>query len=51
LHLQTAYRALGYLEGDFSVSEDCSRRILSLPMYPYLSLAEQQQIARTIARA
>lgn len=51
LHLQTAYRALGYLEGDFPVSEDCSRRILSLPMYPYLSLAEQQQIARTIARA
>jgi UDP-2-acetamido-2-deoxy-ribo-hexuluronate aminotransferase len=50
LHLQTAYQALGYLTGDFSVSEDCSRRILSLPMYPYLSLAEQEQIARTIAQ-
>ena len=51
LHLQTAYRTLGYLEGDFSASEDCSRRILSLPMYPYLSHAEQKQIARTIAQA
>ncbi len=50
LHLQTAYRALGYLEGDFAVSEDCSRRILSLPMHPYLSIAEQEQIARTIAQ-
>lgn len=51
LHLQTAYDALGYLKGDFSVSEDCSQRILSLPMHPYLSLSEQEQIARAIARA
>ena len=51
LHLQTAYRALGYLKGDFPVSEDCSRRILSLPMHPYLSLAEQEQIVQTIAQA
>ena len=51
LHLQTAYRTLGYVEGDFPVSEDCSRRILSLPMHPYLTLAEQEQIAQAIARA
>ena len=51
LHLQTAYRALGYLKGDFPVSEDYSRRILSLPMHPYLSLAEQEQIVQTIAQA
>jgi UDP-2-acetamido-2-deoxy-ribo-hexuluronate aminotransferase len=51
LHLQTAYQALGYLEGDFADSEDCSRRILSLPMHPYLLHAEQKQIARTIAQA
>ena len=50
LHLQTAYRTLGYLKGDFPVSEDCSQRIFSLPMYPYLSFAEQKQIARTIAQ-
>jgi UDP-2-acetamido-2-deoxy-ribo-hexuluronate aminotransferase len=49
LHLQTAYRSLGYSQGDFAVSEDCSRRILSLPMYPYLALDEQQQIAGVIA--
>jgi len=50
LHLQTAYRSLGYAQGDFAVSEDCSRRILSLPMYPYLALDEQQQIASVIAQ-
>jgi UDP-2-acetamido-2-deoxy-ribo-hexuluronate aminotransferase len=50
LHLQTAYQTLGYSKGDFSVSEDCSRRIFSLPMYPYLSFAEQKQITRIIAQ-
>jgi dTDP-4-amino-4,6-dideoxygalactose transaminase len=51
LHLQTAYQSLGYNEGDFAVSEDCSRRIFSLPMHPYLSLSEQQRIAHTIGKA
>jgi dTDP-4-amino-4,6-dideoxygalactose transaminase len=51
LHLQTAYQSLGYNEGDFAVSEDCSRRIFSLPMHPYLSLSEQQRIAHTIGTA
>jgi UDP-2-acetamido-2-deoxy-ribo-hexuluronate aminotransferase len=50
LHLQTAYRSLGYLKGDFPVSEDCSQRILSLPMHPYLSPVEQEQIAHRIAQ-
>lgn len=36
LHLQAAYSYLGYRKGDFSVSEDISSRIFSLPMYPYL---------------
>jgi dTDP-4-amino-4,6-dideoxygalactose transaminase len=36
LHLQQAFQYLGYKEGDFSVSEEVSRRIFSLPMHPYL---------------
>jgi len=36
LHLQTAYKDLGYKKGDFPVSEDCADRIFSLPMHPYL---------------
>lgn len=36
LHMQQAFEALGYKEGDFPVSEDVSRRIFSLPMHPYL---------------
>jgi dTDP-4-amino-4,6-dideoxygalactose transaminase len=34
LHLQEAYRFLGYKQGDFPVTERVKSRILSLPMYP-----------------
>ena len=34
LHLQEAYRSLGYKVGDFPVTETVKGRILSLPMYP-----------------
>lgn len=37
LHLQPVFADLGYAAGDLPVSEDLSRRILSLPMHPYLS--------------
>jgi dTDP-4-amino-4,6-dideoxygalactose transaminase len=49
LHLQTAFKSLGYKEGDFPVSEDCSSRIFSLPMYPYLSDADQEKIVTALS--
>lgn len=36
LHLQEAYKHLGYKKGDFPVAEKVSREIISLPMYPGL---------------
>lgn len=45
LHSQTAFAGLGYKEGDFPVSEDCARRIFSLPMHPYLAVGDQRRIA------
>ncbi len=36
LHVQDAFAFLGYRPGDFPVSDDCARRIFSLPMHPYL---------------
>jgi dTDP-4-amino-4,6-dideoxygalactose transaminase len=50
LHLQMAFAHLGYREGDFPRSEDVSRRILSLPMHPYLTAAEQEKIADVFFR-
>jgi UDP-2-acetamido-2-deoxy-ribo-hexuluronate aminotransferase len=49
LHLQGAFTHLGYAEGDFPVSEDCSRRIFSLPMHPYLDEEDQLLIAQAVS--
>lgn len=37
IHTMRAYRHLGYEEGDFPITEHKASRILSLPMYPYLT--------------
>jgi len=37
LHLQPAYKDLGYKEGDFPITEKVCKEILSLPMYPELT--------------
>jgi dTDP-4-amino-4,6-dideoxygalactose transaminase len=50
LHLQTAFQNLGYKEGDFPVSEDYSGRIFSLPMHPYLTAEDQEQIVEIIGQ-
>ena len=36
-HLQTGYKYLNYVNGDFPVSEKLSSTILSLPMHPYIN--------------
>ena len=48
LHLQEAYRGLGYRVGDLPVSERIAGRVFSLPMHPYLSVADQERIAAAI---
>ena len=50
LHLQSAFAYLGYKEGDMPASEDCSRRIFSLPMHPYLEDREIERICGIIRR-
>ena len=50
LHLQTAFAPLGYTPGAFPVSEDCARRIFSLPMHPYLAAGDQRRIATLMIR-
>jgi dTDP-4-amino-4,6-dideoxygalactose transaminase len=48
LHMQNAFRSLGYRQGDFPASEDCASRIFSLPMHPYLRDREQEKICRIL---
>ncbi len=50
LHLQDAYRSLGYGPGSFPVTEAAASRILSLPMFPQLSAAQIERVAAEICR-
>ena len=48
LHLQGAYRNLGYKEGDFPESERAQEQVISLPMYAELSLEQVQAVVESI---
>lgn len=50
LHLQKAYANQGYRAGDFPVTEKAAERILSLPMFPTLSEADQVRVVETLVR-
>jgi dTDP-4-amino-4,6-dideoxygalactose transaminase len=48
LHLQGAYEHLDYVEGAFPVAEAKAKRILSLPIYPELSEAQQDRVVAAV---
>lgn len=48
MHMQNAYKYLGYQEGDFPVSEELCRTVLSLPMHTELSDQQLEYIIETI---
>lgn len=48
-HLQLAYKELGYQKGDFPLAEKFSETMLSLPLYPGLSEAQQLYIIDQIS--
>ncbi|MCC7536976.1 MAG: DegT/DnrJ/EryC1/StrS family aminotransferase [Deltaproteobacteria bacterium] len=51
IHLQGAYAHLGHSEGDFPVSERAAKEILSLPMFPGITEAQQERVATELRRA
>jgi dTDP-4-amino-4,6-dideoxygalactose transaminase len=48
IHLQKAYKELGYQRGDLPVTEKCSREILSLPFFPELREEEMEEVEKQI---
>jgi dTDP-4-amino-4,6-dideoxygalactose transaminase len=50
IHLQPAYRHLGYREGAFPIVEAAAREILSLPMYPQMTDAAVGRVCDALER-
>jgi dTDP-4-amino-4,6-dideoxygalactose transaminase len=47
-HLQPAYRDLGLREGSCPAAEKAASEVLSLPLYPALSIEDVSRVARAI---
>jgi dTDP-4-amino-4,6-dideoxygalactose transaminase len=50
MHQQVCFKDLGYAEGSFVEAERAAREVLALPIYPELSLADQEYIVAAISR-
>ncbi|MGL6282537.1 MAG: DegT/DnrJ/EryC1/StrS family aminotransferase [Microcoleaceae cyanobacterium] len=48
LHLQPVYQNLGYPVGSLPIAEAISHQVLSLPMFPELSLSQQETIVNKL---
>jgi dTDP-4-amino-4,6-dideoxygalactose transaminase len=48
LHLQKAYSAMNYRKGDFPITEKAAAEIVSLPMFPQLTVAQQTRVVEEI---
>lgn len=51
VHLQKAYRSLGYEAGAFPIAEQTSLEFISLPMFPELTEVQVETVARSVKEA
>ncbi len=51
LHLQKAYASMNYGVGDFPATEGVATEIISLPMFPQLTVEQQAKVSEEIIRA
>jgi dTDP-4-amino-4,6-dideoxygalactose transaminase len=48
LHQQECFKYLGYRTGDFPISEEATRTVLALPMFPEITEAQQERAVGAI---
>jgi perosamine synthetase len=46
IHLATTYQNIGYRKGDYPISEEMCKRVISLPVHPNLSKEELDKIVK-----
>jgi dTDP-4-amino-4,6-dideoxygalactose transaminase len=51
LHRQPAYLDLGYPAGSFPAAEKASQEVISLPLYPEITAAQQTEVAASLRAA
>ena len=51
IHLQPAHADLGYGPGDFPVSEQAAAQVLSLPIFPEMTVEQVEQVAAAVLAA
>jgi dTDP-4-amino-4,6-dideoxygalactose transaminase len=51
VHLQAAYRSLGYEKGAFPIAERCADEFVSLPMYPELTELQLETVIQGVKEA
>jgi dTDP-4-amino-4,6-dideoxygalactose transaminase len=51
IHLTAAFAGLGYEEGAFPVTERAAREILSLPLFPEITPAQQERVVSVLLAA
>lgn len=51
MHQQPALAFLNYKKGDMPIAERTSERVVSLPMHPYLTSKEQEEVADAVKAA
>jgi UDP-2-acetamido-2-deoxy-ribo-hexuluronate aminotransferase len=51
LHMQPVFANLDYAAGSFPLSEAAARRVISLPMHPYLTDDQQRAVVDALAQA
>lgn len=51
VHLSGAYDSAGYGPGSFPVAEDAAGQILSLPLFPHITLTQQERVTGVLSAA
>jgi len=48
LHLQEAYKSLGYQKGDIPIAESLSENLFAIPLHPFMSEGDQNRVINAL---